>query len=1537
MKAQILKIAGVKSEKEFYKKYPSEEAFMKQHGKAFKKAQFGTYIGGDTNAAPKMISFSDSYNDADKMVTGSTDEERQKRQLANQQASASQPNGGGGGGGMDMSGIMSMFGGGEGGEGGGLMDMIGGEGGGIGGGAEGGGGLTDMLGSLFGAKYGTSIPKAQGGQTLGAVPEWYQNNQTGFQTNYQQPQQPQQTYAGPQQQPVQGVQSNLQPAGLAKTPQQPGPSAPMPTEQDLRGAPKEDTGLSSKLGGLTKMMGPLGGIIEGIDALKEEQEEARRAQQMRQLSALTLKASTTRPEQKERKYVRPEDVANTGEAFFPVYGVGTNVLARNGIRLQDGGGVEDRPGGMMGREPIIPEVDAVTPIQEKPSNFDSKSARDNWVQKTGLPWSEAKRLGYTSGTAKDNTKLLGELNDPRFKKENLRSAPPKNSSQSRAPIQHRETPTGRLTPIKNATQTYDDFFKGKPAYKGNNAMLSADTRTQEQREREVKRQQAESDDYLLGERALYYLANPSKAWGDLKSVLNPSGTTEDETSEGFRQQVMANRYNPSISAKERSARHRQMGYNLVPKATANAAAVISAAPYTTFEPMAIGLGEAAAPRVAGYLGQGARQIGQGAARQLGQASPKAIAQGYVPNFTMYQDGGSIGGNPTEIQNTYGNGNSIYDDLEYAPLIDEDQQKDYRHGGYLHKMQDGGETGWQRWQNSMAGKGSGFSGSMAPGSKGAEAAAAGGGGTPWGAISTQATGIGQSMMGGQNAGGKIGGTAGKAIGSIFGPVGGAIGEFAGGMIGNAVDPYAKAIKKDNEATQKNIQNQAYNQMGASIQAGNASHMRDGGYLNPEYNPQVIAMFGDHNADDFADYAHKFRAGGHLKEYTAPSERAMQTYRNGGGVKSYGLGGELETHWGGGAETISYNPYLPGTGETVMFRGKSHEERSPNGETGIGVTYGGNPVEVERGEPMVELEEGGVVDPETGEVQKSGVVFGNLKIPNQYIDLLGDKNAKGKKFKNYVADLSKIEEKQNKMIEKSTNELNALDVSSSFDRLKLSALQANINGANMKLKDIADKKINAASLQNAINDTAEENGLVADDLARGRVKMDPEAIQTREARWGDAISKAQDGKKLKFKSDKEALEKGYTKDADGKYYKITPAEKREPIETKVAEAQKEIPLQHKDASGLYGGASAKLAQAQRNNPWFKWEGFNPGNEADVKRFQAAFNERAKSIGSTAELKVDGKFGDQTASALVDEKRKVQPSVGSREEAEVETEPTRPVPYKRNEFIDFGNQILDYLRPTDQEPLDPNQLMGEMFAMSNNQLEPVQAQLYKPEIGVPYDISYQDQLNENQADYNAAQRTMGYNPAAQAALNAQKYQANSKVLAEQFRANQAMKDKVYGENRNILNQSKLANLGILDKQYERQAEALSNTKATSQAAINSISDKYAKNKLENRELGIYENLYKYRYDNKGRAINMNPLFQANIPTVGSGNATQKQVPMMGADGKVYLQLQEMTPEEIALQKQEQNDSPLMPSLATPGINVNAKQKQKRNGSIVKAIKNL
>jgi hypothetical protein len=1007
-------------------------------------------------------------------------------------------------------------------------------------------------------------------------------------------------------------------------------------------------------------------------------------------------------------------------------------------------------------------------------------------------------------------------------------------------------------------------------------------------------------------------------------------------------------------------------------------------------------------------------------------------------------GRQISGNPTEIQNTYAP-NNIYDDGGYEPL-DDSNVKQYYHGGYIRNAQDGMDF------SSFMGEQGGAQG---------------------------ITSIG-NMFSNNSAESQIGKGIGTAAGTAFGgPVGGMIGGAIGNIAGGMLNTSQKAIKRDQNAINRNIGTIVGNATGQGLQAQYSSYVKnggdipsyeEGGYMNPEYNPQVITMFGDHTAEDFADYAHKYRAGGHLKSYTPPSERAMETYRDGGGVKSYGLGGELQTHWGGGAETISHNPYLPGTGETVMFRGKSHEEYSPNGETGIGVTYGGNPVEVERGEPMVELEEGGVIDPQTGEVQKSGVVFGNLKIPNQYIDMLGDKNAKGKKFKNYVNDLSKIESKQNKLVEKSTNELNALDPKNSFDKLKLSALQASIQGANMKLKSIADKKINAASLQNAINDTAEENGLVADDLARGKVKIDKEAIK-QYAKYGGSFPKAQDGDELwkgkniknQFKLSNGVVryvyegnvivdrdDKGkiltskkadandiidykyddndnhYTKtfgnntkksyysngrvaelDAKGrlirkgnydnttdkitkweptsqqkydaaKALKQTPqknigqiAEENEravvtsqpepeykpiaPVRTvqqtttvaprtsrrnaatspavtspvanvsTVNPPLKELPKTEEyvskygitpwqgntSAGNKYGKATASSFSAKQWDDVADKLGFKGKGNKEFQEFLLNNPESAPLIKARHKMlynqdpMLDEKIGfGWAANELLLPKAAEIPKDTTPADAIKETEDTEEgTASNRNNWMNILNAALPYFRPTDQEGLDPNQLSGEMYALSSNQLEPVPAQGYQPDLGSPYDISFQDQLNANQSDYRAAQRMVGYNPAAQANLNAQKYQANQGVLGEQFRANQAMKDKVYGENRNILNDAKLKNLAIYDQQYGRQAQALSNTKATTQAALSSISDKYAKNKLENRELGIYENMYNYRFDKDGRAVNMNPLAQFNME--GRGTSSRESAP----EGYEY---------ETVLKKKKKEDVA-------------------RNGSIVKSYKNI
>ena len=623
----------------------------------------------------------------------------------------------------------------------------------------------------------------------------------------------------------------------------------------------------------------------------------------------------------------------------------------------------------------------------------------------------------------------------------------------------------------------------------------------------------------------------------------------------------------------------------------------------------------------------------------------------------------------------------------------------------------------------------------------------------------------------------------------------------------------------------------------VQQQNGGQTSEYEWVSHTWQPQVITTFGEHKVSDLLKPPHDadmLRAGGHLKAYTPPSAAAMSTER-----PMMQLGGELQTHWGGYAEPISYNPYLPEGGETIMFRGQSHDESDGRGNTGIGITYGDNPVEVERGEPAVKLQDG-----TSGESNLT--VFGNIKITSAFADMLADPKAKGKKFKTYTADLSKQENKQNKIMEKSSEEIDNLDVNTAFDQLKLGTLNANLIGANAKLKDLADKKINAASLQNAINDTKEEEGLV-DITDEGDVK----------AERGAKVPKAQGGKKLSK-----------------------------------LEALPNVPKGQKKSGDFWGNVTQQdFEEMKARNPWYDWDSFNPGKKGDTKKFQTEFNKRAKEIGSSARIREDDAFGKQTVSAKglyeqsPDTPRTVPTILPITEIPKIPSSPTpiikppnftgllKPtvITNKRNAFMDIFNQVLPYLRPSDAEELDPTQVIGEMYALANNQVEAVQAQKFTPELGTPYDISLQDMLNENQADYNATQRLVGYNPAALSQLNSQKYKANQRVLAEQFRLNQAQKDRVYGENRNILNQAKLQNLNILDQQYVRQAQALSNTKATTQAALNSIASKYAQNKLDNRKLATYENMYNYRYDPRFRAINMNPLQQFDT-TVGGSTASSR-----------------------------------------------------------------
>lgn len=1259
----MLKLAGVKTEAAFYKKYPTQEAFMKVHGKAFKKAQIGTYIGGEATAAPKPINFNDAYDQADLSITGKTGKMRQEE--ANKQATLATQQ-------------KQSQGGGD------IFSQI--------------GGALGNLGEVFAAEYGTHIPKAQIGRNLTPIGQ------------------------------------NLTPAGMVNV----GPQVGQPQVFNTGTLPNQvNPGQSATMGAIGdaigKYAGPVGEVIQGYGALRAERQQLKSAQQTQQLSDLALKASNTRPEKTQRRYVRPEDMVTTGNQLSPSYGTGTNILAQDGVTVS---------GKPVSKKDIRKEKDLVKVL---PNSSLYPEDEANYIRTT----KSLEGLGKRSKPLEQQA--TNEFVDWYQHPETLKRFG-ENTGMDPARLQDFVGKALR-TPMRPAKE--DDYLTSEDNAKWRSPFW------QDQNYRTLNKNTGE----------ILYQPNLESTYGleKTKNILAHELGHASSLDELLGPKLMGILGEPTHVFKKEKA------YIGSPNEA-----------YGNFHEFRKNLGLKPGQKIdESTLKKLTKKKGLDQERFYRAYSPDKITKAintiaYNPNnnedVTYAQDG-------AEIQNTYAP-NNLYDDLGYEPLEDSNEVKQYQNGGYANS---------QDYYNKIinAGQSTGI---------------ISGGNVPWDVIGNFGSNVGGAIVG-QDAGAGIGGTIGGTLGTALGgPLGGAIGKTLGTVAGGLLDTNDRDMKKAQRATSRNMQGMAFANSVQGVQGQNAAYMEDGGYVSNDWTPQVIAKFGDHSPEDVYDFAHEgmdsLRAGGHLKEYRDPSERAMQTYA---------MGGELKTHWGGHMEEMSENPYLPDGGVTYMPHGQSHEEADSNGRTGIGITYGDNPVEVERREPIMKLKDGS-----TGE--DNLVVFGNLEIPKYGVELLGDKKAKGMKFKNYVSDLSKSETKQNKTIQKSTDELDSLTPMDSFDKLKLSGLQANILGGNMKLKEIADTKHKAAALQNAINDTAEEFALDADHLAKGRVKT---------AKMGGKFSKAQDG-----------------------------------IDMNAGELDEvKIPVKKIDY----------MRKALDNT-------LNPIDivEPDMTPQGSAIPESAGSPMNMYQAPVKGQNNT----------------------------------FHNYSWIDAINNIVPSLRPSNAEELNGRQLLGEMYALSQNQEEPVQAQQYSPQLASPYSISLQDQMNEITAQTRAAQKMAHGNPAAQAAIAAQAYEAINKVKGEEFRMNQALADKTYTGNIAAMNDAKLKNLGILDQQYARQAQAKSNTKAVTQAALNSISDKYAKNALENKTLKTYENMYNYRYDANGKLINMNGLAQFSPYGSASGKGA-KDLP----EGYEYIY--------------DKNSRP---------IDVRKTPKEKaKNGSIVKSIKNL
>lgn len=204
------------------------------------------------------------------------------------------------------------------------------------------------------------------------------------------------------------------------------------------------------------------------------------------------------------------------------------------------------------------------------------------------------------------------------------------------------------------------------------------------------------------------------------------------------------------------------------------------------------------------------------------------------------------------------------------------------------------------------------------------------------------------------------------------------------------------------------------------------------------------------------------------------------------------------------------------------------------------------------------------------------------------------------------------------------------------------------------------------------------------------------------------------------------------------------------------------------------------------------------------------------------------------------------GSVEYQDITTE--APPTAKKKPIPDYGfdfKRPAPYSMPSNAQGLEFTQILPELYAAASNKLEPVQAQKYQPELFEPYQVSFQDRLNDNNASFKSIQNTLHDNPGALSTLAGQKYSADSGVLADEFRTNQGIANDITNKNIALLNDAELKNLQIADVQYTRQSQAKSNTKAINHDVLNSISSKILQNRANQNKTRLYENLYNQRFD--------------------------------------------------------------------------------------------
>lgn len=569
-------------------------------------------------------------------------------------------------------------------------------------------------------------------------------------------------------------------------------------------------------------------------------------------------------------------------------------------------------------------------------------------------------------------------------------------------------------------------------------------------------------------------------------------------------------------------------------------------------------------------------------------------------------------------------------------------------------------------------------------------------------------------------------------------------------------------------------------------------------------------------------------------------------------------------GGSIQQLSDNPYST---PVVQFNGPSHQ----NG--GIDIQYKGNQVEVEGQETGFEDQNGAFT------------VLGNLNVP-------GTKT----KFKTVGKQIAKSENKAAKQFDSGITLVNKSDTNDKFGRLSFNAGAIMADGAQIKQKELAQVKEGVSALQNDMLEQANALGVDPKQLQKGKAKFGIKLAQNGinvgpEDPWwlqpvsnvngyqtpvSDALQRVipQVQNQPITGNGRLSLAQRHNNPGNIMYYEgsnyqknlgVTKGEPRYDNGRLVGYYAK-FPTMDAGLQGmsnqLFNSKNYKnltVDQAARRWVWGSENSSKPGyanipKELGNLKINSLSPEQRRKVLDTFTIGEDSKTYNWEGVENPNPPGINLPPVeivGQRNPWKpLDLEPIRGVqagPLETNISTGLINTPNSVTQPpsttttptTTRKPYKNNlrfgQIAPEIFTIATERADFVPPQRYEPQLYQPYQVSFQDRLNQNQSTFNAISRQIGgnQNASAVAALAAQKYQADNAVLADEFRTNQGITNDITNKNIALLNQAQLTNLQLDDQQFVRQEQARVNTRQNIRNAVQSISDKI---KAANRDEATY-----------------------------------------------------------------------------------------------------